>query len=177
MDDTAQPHQSATDAPQDADASDRPPSAGPTILTSGLTAPGDLQQHLSRLAAQFAPKGGEVRVRFVSDPEMADAHERFKDVPGTTDVLTFDLADTINDPFDVDLLVCIDEAQRQASDRGIPIEHELLLYITHGILHCTGFDDDTEPHAKAMHTREDELLSAIGVGPVFARASSGETQP
>ncbi|MGQ0628424.1 MAG: rRNA maturation RNase YbeY [Phycisphaerales bacterium] len=113
--------------------------------------------------------GGEVRVKIVADPEMADAHQRFSGVAGTTDVLTFDLAEP-DGPLDADLLLCADEARRQAAARGHPWTHELLLYAVHGILHCLGEDDHDESGHARMHAREDALLQAAGVGPVFARA-------
>jgi probable rRNA maturation factor len=116
---------------------------------------------------------GEVRVRVVRDPEMDHAHTRYKGVPGTTDVLTFDLAAAdgrVGGPLDVDLLVCWDEAVRQASARGHAPEQELLLYIVHGLLHCLGDDDATDEAAAAMHAREDEILRAIGVGATYAAA-------
>lgn len=109
---------------------------------------------------------GEVRVRIVGDAEMSSAHARYKDTPGTTDVLTFDLSE--RGVLDTDLLVCIDEAGRRADELGHPVEHELILYIVHGVLHCVGYDDTTDTDADAMHREEDRILSAIGLGPVFA---------
>lgn len=110
---------------------------------------------------------GEVRVRIVDDAEMAEAHQRFSGVAGTTDVLTFDLA---IDPavLDVDILICLDEARRQAQARGHTVERELLLYIIHGTLHCLGHDDHDEADAARMHAEEDRVLEAIGVGRTFA---------
>ena len=119
-------------------------------------------------------RGGEVRVRVIADDEMAKMHEEYAGVPGTTDVLTFDMSVDEGDgvpPLDVDLVVCLDEAQRQASARGhgeTP-QLELLLYTLHGVLHCLGHDDHDEGSFRAMHDAEDAILTAIGVGPVFAR--------
>ena len=113
---------------------------------------------------------GEVRVRLVADNEMADAHVKFSKIPGTTDVLTFDLAEGATaqgEPFDVDILACVDEARRQAAARSLPIQHELLLYILHGALHCLGFDDHEDAAFERMHAEEDRLLQAIGIGPIF----------
>lgn len=130
---------------------------------------------------------GQVRVRVVNDPEMAQAHEEFAGVPGTTDVLTFDLREGgVYDPFmvlgpqfslpdqnsgptpiDTDIMVCIDEARRQAAARGYPFERELLLYVVHGVLHCLGLDDHDEEQFEAMHRLEDAVLEAVGVGAVF----------
>lgn len=117
--------------------------------------------------------GGECRVRLAGDSEVARAHESHLGQPGTTDVITFDLSDP-NDAgcslfLDVDLLVCLDEAERQAVATGIAVERELLLYMVHGLLHCMGHDDHDEADAAAMHELEDEILTSIGIGPVFRR--------
>ncbi len=114
---------------------------------------------------------GEARVKVVGDSEMALAHELHKSVPGTTDVLTFDLEPDDQALLDTDILVCIDEAQRQAQRRGHSPERELLLYIVHGVLHCVGYNDTDEAGAAAMHAREDELLEGVGVGATFARGA------
>jgi probable rRNA maturation factor len=108
----------------------------------------------------------------VDDAEMAVAHERYSGIPGTTDVLTFDLrepGESAAEPaqMDVDLYVCVDEARRQAAGRGHAVERELLLYIVHGVLHCLGEDDHDDATYARMHAREDEVLQAIGVGRVF----------
>ncbi|MBL8759163.1 MAG: rRNA maturation RNase YbeY [Phycisphaerae bacterium] len=111
---------------------------------------------------------GEVRVRVVGDAEMAAAHERHSGVPGTTDVLTFDLRERPDGPLDVDVMVCADEAARQAASRGHAVEREVLLYAVHAVLHCLGEDDRDEASAARMHAREDEVLRAIGVGATFS---------
>lgn len=124
--------------------------------------------------------GGEVRVRVVADGEMAAAHMEYAEVEGTTDVLTFDLSEPGEGGsaagLDVDVLACLDEAERQAAGRGHPARCELLLYVVHGVLHCLGFDDHDDDEYARMHAEEDRVLSAIGVGGVFggvprARAS------
>lgn len=127
-------------------------------------------------AAGVLAYAGEVRVRIVGDDEMAVAHEKYSGVSGTTDVLTFDLRDdpSAGGPLDTDILVCADEARRQAAARGLNVERELLLYIVHGVLHCLGFDDHDEAGHRAMHEEEDRVLEAIGVGRTFAAPEAGE---
>ena len=117
---------------------------------------------------------GEVRVRVVEDAVMAAAHEGFAGVPGTTDVLTFDLAEPGlggaggSDILDVDILVCVDEAARQGAARGHAVERELLLYIVHGVLHCLGHDDHDPAAAARMHAEEDRVLELLGIGATYA---------
>jgi probable rRNA maturation factor len=95
----------------------------------------------------------------------------------TTDVLTFDLREPVGSPdsearqpLDTDIMVCIDEAARQVVERGADaaeVRRELLLYAVHGILHCLDHDDHDDDDFDRMHAAEDEILKAIGVGPVF----------
>lgn len=122
----------------------------------------------ARLALDALGGRGEVRVAVADDAAMADAHVRYAGLAGTTDVLTFDMSERDGE-LDADILVCLDEAQRQAQRRDGSAERELLLYVVHGLLHCVGFDDRDAASASAMHRREDEVLTAIGVGPVYAR--------
>ena len=110
---------------------------------------------------------GEVRVRVVGDAEMAREHEARTGVVGTTDVLTFDLSESAG--LDTDILVCADEADRQAARLGHDRADELLLYIIHGVLHCLGHDDHDDDAFARMHAAEDALLHDLGVGAVFAR--------
>lgn len=144
----------------------------------GRLAPQDAQWVRERgvAALERLGAGGEVRVRLVADAEMAAAHERHCGVAGTTDVITFDLtsgASARGGELDVDLLVCVDEAERQSVARGHGLRAEVLLYIVHGVLHCLGHDDHEEDDAAAMHAREDEVLRAIGVGATYAARETG----
>lgn len=133
-----------------------------------------IADHAAR-AMRVLGANGEVRVRVVGDQEMAAAHLEYAEVEGTTDVLTFDMSEPGADgapvDLDVDVLACLDEAERQASGRGHPARCELLLYVIHGMLHCLGFDDHVDDEFARMHAEEDRVLSAIGVGRVFGGAS------
>lgn len=167
-----------TDAPA-------PPGSSPTTATAAATpialdvsgagaqlSSGEAQtlrtlaaRALAAVADRFGATG-EVRARIVADDEMAQLHERHTGVAGTTDVLTFDLAETEHE-LDVDLVLCVDEARRRAHEYGHDVARELTLYLVHGVLHCLGHDDHDETDAQRMHTAEDELLEAAGIGRVF----------
>ncbi len=123
---------------------------------------------------------GEVRVEIVGDAAMAEAHAEYLGVEGTTDVITFDLMggasapppEGESSPLDVDIMICADEATRQAGEIGHTVEDEMTLYILHGVLHCLGYDDTTEEGFTRMHAEEDRLLTAAGLGALFARANA-----
>lgn len=127
---------------------------------------------LRRVAGEAGVRNGRLGLRIVDDREMASLHERYSKLPGTTDVLTFDLRDDPADPIEGDIVICLDEARRQARARGHDTRDEALLYAVHGLLHLLGEDDHEEADYQRMHRREDELLQRIGLGPVFARGES-----
>lgn len=111
----------------------------------------------------------QLNILVVDDDVMSDYHVQYCDLEGTTDVLTFDLRDEADADAGMvgDLLLCMDEAARQAAIRGHEVREELLLYAVHGLMHLLGEDDHDEADYAAMHAREDELLVAIGVGRLF----------
>lgn len=160
------------------------PSTGPRVSITDAT------RRLSRadqdfladcLARAIARLGavGECRVQVIADAAMADAHETYGGVPGTTDVLTFDLTDgegAGRGELDVDIMVCLDEAERQAIARGHEPRRELLLYAIHGVLHCLGHDDHDDDAFARMHAEEDRLMEWLGVGATFAAGTSAADQ-
>jgi probable rRNA maturation factor len=98
---------------------------------------------------------------------MATLNRRYLGHGGATDVLSFDLGPGPTGGACVQIIVCSDVAIRQAKRRGHAAWRELLLYITHGLLHLMGHDDRTADGARRMHRREDELLAAFGIGEVY----------
>lgn len=151
---------------------------GPTVVC--LRAPGVdapvrwLTSNFRAAAGLLGLTRGEIALRLVGDAEMAELHGRYKGDPTTTDVLTFDLSQ--GDDLCVQLMLCVDQARREADRRGHELRHELLLYAIHGLLHCLGHDDADPEAAAEMHAREDDLLTRLGLGAVFARRAP-EDQP
>jgi probable rRNA maturation factor len=133
-----------------------------------------------------------VNIRVVGDATMETLHARYCGDPSTADVLTFmhaagessqsaagaarEAGASDAGGLTVDLVLCVDEASRQAARRGHPVEHELLLYAVHGLLHCLGFDDRTIEQADAMHREEDRILTAIGVGRTYFEEEPGSLE-
>ena len=100
---------------------------------------------------------------------MADLHVEHTGVEGTTDILTFDLREDIQDHtiIEVDIVLCLDEAKRQAKTRNHKLIDELLLYSIHGLLHVQGYNDHEELDYQIMHKQEDHILKQLGIGAIF----------
>ena len=115
----------------------------------------------------------EVSIAIVDDSEIRQLNAQFLNHKATTDCLSFDLSDdeeseiTDQKSKTFELIVNGEMAVRQADLRGHSSEAELALYITHGLLHNLGFDDQTSDQARTMHDTEDEILQQMGYGFVY----------
>lgn len=146
--------------------------------TQDCSSPADpwLRDQFMRIAELAGITAGQITLVMVDDAQMTDLHMQYRHEPGTTDVLTFDLRDDTDQPagaeVQADIVLCMDEAKRQAEQRGHETRLELLLYAVHGLLHLLG-EDDHEPQAyERMHQREDDLLTRAGFGPLFGDRST-----
>jgi probable rRNA maturation factor len=128
-----------------------------------------LRRHVRGAHRFLRPPLRELSVALVGDRTMSELHRRFMNVTGPTDVLTFPLdADKRGRVLSGEVVVCVPEARRQAKEHKTPVERELLLYALHGLLHLCGYDDRTDRSFRLMHRTEDQILTRLGVGPVFA---------
>ncbi len=134
--------------------------------------PSMLRQGIREALRRFDMASADVSVAVVTDTEIAELHEKYMNITGATDVLTFDLADERHEGVngrhvEGEIVVSADTAARRAKERAHPVAAELALYVVHGTLHLLGLDDATEQEAMKMHEMEDEILTAIGVGRVY----------
>jgi probable rRNA maturation factor len=101
-----------------------------------------------RFALQALPL---VEVAIVSDRVIADVHRRFMDIPGATDVITFEHGE---------IVTSAETAARQAREYGHETGRELALYIVHGLLHLNGYDDIRRSDATLMRRTQQTILRA-----------------
>jgi probable rRNA maturation factor len=116
-------------------------------------APVALEKCLDRSAdGRFALRGlVEVEVAIVSDRVIAGVHQRFMNVPGPTDVITFEHGE---------IVTSAQTAARQAGRYGHSVERELALYIIHGLLHLNGYADSSRSDASQMRRAQQRILQA-----------------
>jgi probable rRNA maturation factor len=96
----------------------------------------------------------EVSVVLVSDRRIAEIHRRFMNASGPTDVITFQHGE---------IFVSTQTAKRQARQFGTSFEHELRLYLVHGLLHLAGFDDKTSVGAAEMKRLQERIVASASL--------------
>jgi probable rRNA maturation factor len=102
-----------------------------------------LRPWLAALLRQLAPGVGSFGVRFTSDREMRRMNRHFRGKDQPTDVLSF--PERVEPGGHLgDVAIAVPTARRQAAAAGHPVERELRLLLLHGVLHCLGYDHETD---------------------------------
>lgn len=116
---------------------------------------------------------GELSVTFVDDPGVAELNGRYLGRPEVTDVLSFTLHKTGEDPLG-DVYVGYAQALRQAADAGVDLEEELVRLAVHGALHVLGYRHPEGPEREQceMFRVQERLLRELGL----AQAPGGSGQ-
>jgi probable rRNA maturation factor len=93
----------------------------------------------------------EVEVTIVDDADIARVHGDFLDDPTPTDVITFHHGE---------ILISADMAERQGREHGQSVDHEVALYLVHGLMHLAGWEDHEADEAREMARRQESILQA-----------------
>jgi probable rRNA maturation factor len=120
----------------------------------------------SVLAALHVHPGAELSVICVDEAAMEQLHIEWMDLPGATDVMSFPMDElrpgTPQAPSAEgllgDVVICPQVAAAQAARGGHPTADELLLLLTHGILHLLGFDHEEPEERAEMFGLQSQLL-------------------
>ncbi len=112
---------------------------------------------LAALKSPNAPLASlqEIEVTLVNDADMARVHGDFLDDPTPTDVITFHHGE---------ILISVETAMRQGLEHGQSLDHEVALYLIHGLLHLAGWDDHTADEASEMAERQGRILQDVLLG-------------
>ena len=117
------------------------------VLTACLAASADEHRLLGAL--------DEVVVTLVSDKKIDQIHRQFMNIPGATDVITFEHGE---------IVISAQTAERCALEFGHSVADEIGLYLVHGLLHLNGYLDGTDLEREQMHSIQDKIwLSALPV--------------
>ncbi|MFC4994166.1 rRNA maturation RNase YbeY [Rubritalea tangerina] len=93
-----------------------------------------------------------VEVSLVDDATIDQVHRDFMDIPGATDVITFAHGE---------IVISVETAQAYGEQYGNSFEHELMLYIIHGLLHLSGHEDAEAGEREAMEEIQARILEEV----------------
>lgn len=137
-----------------------------------------IQESIERVLSSEGSRDVEVSVLLTDDARIQELNETYRNQTNPTDVLSFSQVEDRLDAPDIaaaanpcallgDIVISVDTAARQASQRGVSLEEELAELAAHGALHLLGYEDETDEGLAAMQRRAAEALEPMR--PRFSR--------
>ena len=140
-----------------------------------------IRKFADRIAKEIPEAAGKnFSIAFIPDQRMKQLNEMFRGINSTTDVLSFphwpDEFESKSDAFTHsstetpegitltflgDIVISVEQAQKQAAENGLTLENEIRQLILHGLLHLCGYDHETDNGE--MNVRELELREKLGI--------------
>lgn len=96
------------------------------------------------LVRELAPEADSFTLRFTGDRAMRRLNREYRDRDATTDVLSFPGEDGPEGRHLGDVVISVPTARRQAGMHDEPVDRELRRLMLHGVLHCLGYDHETD---------------------------------
>ena len=106
-------------------------------------------------------KDYEISIAFVDNPTIHRLNKQYLDHDEPTDVLSFPYSAANAKKLEGELVIGVEIAQEQATERGHDVQAELALYVIHGLLHLCGGDDLEDEKRAAMRQKERHYLKLL----------------
>jgi len=116
----------------------------------------------------------EIAIRLTSDDEVQTLNAQYRSKDKPTNVLSFpmiqaDLLESVTQNSDDgevilgDIVLARGVCEREAVERGIPVQDHAAHLIVHGTLHLLGYDHQGDAEAEAMEAMERAALAELGL--------------
>jgi probable rRNA maturation factor len=119
------------------------------------------------------PATVEVSIRLTSDDEVQTLNRQYRQQDKPTNVLSFpmvqpDLIDALANTDDGevllgDIVLAYETCEREAQERGVPVDDHATHLIVHGVLHLLGYDHMTDADAEQMEAIERDVMASLGL--------------
>jgi len=116
-----------------------------------------LRRWLQAVARDHGHSINELNYVLMSDDALLAYNQRYLGHDEYTDVITFD--GQTGTGVSGDILMSYDRIKENATELGIPAQHELRRVMVHGLLHLLGHGDKTKAQKSAMREQEDKYLA------------------
>ena len=129
----------------------------------------DLVQAIRAALEAEERAAAEVTLVVTDDDAVAALNQRYRDIEGPTDVLSFGAQEPTEgfvaapgaDQYLGDIIIALPFTRCQASNLGHALESELRLLAVHGVLHLLGYDHAAPAQEKAMWARQEAILASL----------------
>lgn len=119
---------------------------------------------LRTLQAENCTSDTEVSILLADDESISILNGQYRGIDGPTDVLSFSQHEGEDEFAEEqnllgDVVISVETAMRQASERGADLDSEIDVLLVHGLLHLLGYDHAEPGEAEEMFARQAKLVA------------------
>ncbi len=103
---------------------------------------------------------GEIYFIFCDDSYLHQINKKYLGHDTLTDIITFSNSDN-KQIISGEIYISVDRVEENRKIQNVSFLNELSRVMVHGILHLTGYDDQTTEQKKVMRKKEDYYLSLL----------------
>jgi probable rRNA maturation factor len=118
----------------------------------------EVKQFIRKLIKNENKQLNHINFVFCDDDYLLEVNQTYLNHNTLTDIITFELSG-VGDPLLSDIFISIERIKENAHQLGIPVLHELLRVMFHGVLHLCGYKDKSSADKTSMTGKEDYYLN------------------
>ncbi len=126
-----------------------------------------LQKIAEMILKDYYEESPDFSLIFVESETIRNLNRTYRQTDAVTDVLSFEYGDEI-DPetgkeYLGDIIICLEQAEKQAEVSGHSVMDEIALLEIHGLLHLLGYDHMDDEQKEEMWKYQNLYLDQCGV--------------
>lgn len=117
----------------------------------------NLKNLFHHIIAEHNKKLKQIHFHFCDDEYLLQINQNHLNHDYYTDIITFDYSQ--GDTIQIEIFISLDRVEENANFYQVDFINELVRVMIHGVLHCLGYNDQTENEEIFMRRTEDKYIS------------------
>lgn len=102
---------------------------------------------------------GNINYIFLKDDDLLKINIKHLNHNTFTDIITFDYSDKKSKHITADIYISVERILENSKKFNVDFENELIRVMSHGLLHCFGYNDNCKEKASLMREKEEEMIN------------------
>ena len=135
-----------------------------SIKTGGKVSIRGLKRKAEKILEILKQNCSELSIALVGNREIQELNAGYRKKNEPTDVLSFPSGETLPTGMRIlgDVVISVEQAEKQAGERGKTLMEEMESLLIHGILHLLGYDHErSQKDARVMRGMEKKISRAL----------------